>query len=49
MLCYVIKLFFWLMEVAIVNSYIPYSLDKESGEKLQVHLSYRRNLSLWAM
>ena len=32
------------MEVAVVNSYILYSLDKESGEKLQTHLSYRRNL-----
>jgi hypothetical protein len=39
------KLFFWLMEVAVVNSYIPYSLDKkESGQTLQTHLSYRRNL-----
>ena len=39
------KLFFWLLEVAVVNSYILYSLDKkESGEKLQTHLSYRRNL-----
>jgi hypothetical protein len=36
----------WLMEVAVVNSYyILYSLDKkESGEKLQTHLPYRRNL-----
>ena len=33
------------MEVAVVNSYILYSLDKkESGEKLQTHLPYRRNL-----
>ena len=39
------KLFFWLMEVAVVKSYILYSLDKkESGEKLQTHLSYRRYL-----
>jgi hypothetical protein len=39
------KLFFWLMEVAVVNSYILYSLDKKvRGEKLQTHLSYRRNL-----
>ena len=37
------KLFFCLMAVAVVNSYILYSLDKkESGEKLQTHLSYRR-------
>ena len=28
-----------------MNSYILYALDKkESGEKLQTHLSYRRNL-----
>jgi hypothetical protein len=32
------------MKVAVVNSYILYSLDKESGEKLHTHLSYRRNL-----
>jgi hypothetical protein len=32
------------MEVAVVNSYIHYSVDKESGETLQTHLSYRRNL-----
>ena len=32
------------MEVAVVNSYILYSLDKESGEKLQTHFSYGRNL-----
>jgi hypothetical protein len=33
------------MEVAVVNSYIFYSLDKkESGEKLQIHPSYKRNL-----
>jgi len=39
------KLFFWLMEVAVVNSYILYSLDKkEGGEKLQTHFSYRGNL-----
>jgi hypothetical protein len=40
------KLFFWLMEVAVMNSYILYSLDKtESGEKLQTRLSHRmRNL-----
>jgi hypothetical protein len=39
------KLFFWLMEVAVMKSYILYSLDKqESGEKLQTHFSYRRNL-----
>jgi hypothetical protein len=39
------KLFFWLMEVAVVNSYILYSLDKkECGETLQIHLSYRGNL-----
>jgi hypothetical protein len=38
------QLFFWLKEVAVVN-YIIYSLDKkESGEELQTHLSYRRNL-----
>jgi len=47
------ELFFWLMEVAVVNSYYTlYSLDKkESGEKLQTYLSYRRIslLSLWAM
>jgi len=39
------KLFFWLMEVAVVNSYILYSLDKkESGEKLPTHISYKKNL-----
>jgi hypothetical protein len=39
------KLFFWLMKVAFVNSYILYSLDKKSsGEKLQTQLSYSRNL-----
>jgi hypothetical protein len=38
------KIFFWLLEVAVVNSYNLYSLDKESGEKLQTHLSCRRNL-----
>jgi len=33
------------MEDAVANSYILYSLDKkESQEKLQTHLSYRRNL-----
>jgi len=33
------------MEVAVVNSYILYSLDKkEGGEKLQTHFSYRGNL-----
>jgi hypothetical protein len=33
------------MEVAVVNSYILYSLDKnESGETLQTRVSYRRNL-----
>jgi len=33
------------MEVAVVNSYILYSLDKkESGEELQTQLCYRRNL-----
>jgi hypothetical protein len=38
------KLFFWLMEVADVNSYIVYSLDKkESGETLQTHLSYEKS------
>jgi hypothetical protein len=37
--------FFWLMEVTVVNSYILYSLyKKESGQKLQTCLSYRRNL-----
>jgi hypothetical protein len=30
--------------MVIVNSYILYSLDKESGEKLQTHISYRINL-----
>jgi hypothetical protein len=39
------KLFFWLMEAAVVNSYILNSLhEEESGEKLETHLSYRRNL-----
>jgi hypothetical protein len=34
------------MKVAVVNSYILYSLDKESREKLQTHFSYRRNLNI---
>jgi hypothetical protein len=35
------------MEAALMNSYILYLLDKkESGEKLQTHLSYRRNLTI---
>jgi hypothetical protein len=46
------KLFFWLTEVAIVNSYILYSLDKkESGKKLQHTFLTGEisSLSLWAM
>jgi hypothetical protein len=38
------KLFFWPLEDAVMNSCSLYSLDKkESGQKLQTCLSYRRN------
>jgi hypothetical protein len=38
------KLFFWLMEVAVLNSCILYSLDKkESGEKLQTHFLQQKS------
>jgi hypothetical protein len=39
------KFFSWLLDAAVLNSYMLYSLDKkESGEKLRIHLSYMRNL-----
>jgi len=46
------KLFFWLMEVAVVNSYIHYSLDKKESGKNCRHTFLTgeiASLSLWAM
>lgn len=39
------KMFFWLLEVAIVNSYILYrSVQINSGKKPLVHLDFRKSL-----
>ena len=39
------KIFFWILEVAVINSYIIYkTLAKERGEKPISHLAYRRQL-----
>ena len=39
------KLFFWLVEVAVVNSYILQNISKrQAGEREMTHLDYRRRL-----
>ena len=39
------KMFFWLFEVAIVNSFILYNVQrKEKGLRIVTHKKYRKNL-----